>query len=355
MKRSKSPLSFGGCDYLGLSGDARLLRALNEGAREFGLSRSASRRTSGDHLLYHELEIRLAAFAKAEAAVLLPSGYLTNLALAQILPPGLAVIKERLTHPSIDDAIELLNAPLTVSSIAQPSDLPKKLGPLGKNRPAILWVEGLKGTTGEIASIPDYLKGLRRTDWLVLDEAHSFGVLGQGVGLLKYFDLQPFPHLVRTMTFSKALGGFGGAVLGSRKICEAIRGKSRLFAGSTPFPLAMAKVNLTALEVIASEPERVASLSRKVTWLKEKVRAMGGPVLENPSPIIRFSPANSFSQRLLIQHLKKQNIVPPVIGYPPGAAPFFRFAISVRHSRKDLQRLLAALEGWLQEEKRKRP
>jgi glycine C-acetyltransferase/8-amino-7-oxononanoate synthase len=179
---------------------------------------------------------------------------------------------------------------------------------------------------------------------MLVDDAHGAGTLGEtGKGTVEVEGVHD-ARIIRTVTLSKAFGTYGGAVLGTRKLCEKIRATSRVFAGSTPLPLPLANAALTALGVLQSDKSLRTRLTRNTQLVKTTLRAAGYALAETPSPIVSIMPR----QRADISRLKKlllaRRIYPTFIFYPSGAeSGYFRFAISSEHSRKQLDELVAAL------------
>ena len=208
-------LYFAGCDYHRLASHPRVLAAARRGLKQFGLNVAASRKTTGNHSLYEELERALARFFQAERAVLVSNGYLTNLAVAQALCGEFthALVDVR-SHASLADAAFALEATVVPFAHRQPADLKKQLGKLGNRTRPIVCTDGMFSHDGSAAPLAEYLAALPANALLLVDDSHGAGVLGPaGRGTPSHCHVRD-ARVIQTITLSKALGAFGGAILG---------------------------------------------------------------------------------------------------------------------------------------------
>lgn len=276
--------------------------------QRYGLSVSASRVTTGNHPLYEELETRIADYFGFPKAVFVPSGYMANLIVAEALAGefDVAYIDEK-AHPSLQTAVRLLGCRII--------NFPHlKMPGRASSRP-IVATEGMFGQNGAIAPVHDYLKTGAR---LWIDDAHGAGTR-EPVSLSR--------DAIQTVTFSKAFGVYGGAILCSTALAERIV-STRIFAGQTPLPLPLAYACLEAMELL-----RKGSPLRK--RLEENVAYVGAS-----TPIIQIAPGTASLKKRLLHN----RIFPTWIRYPGGAtAGSFRFAISSEHTRQQLDLLAGVL------------
>ena len=206
---------FSGCDYFRLASDPRVLAAVQEGLKRFGLNVAASRVTTGNHALYQKLENRLAAFFLAEDALLLPTGFAASLAAAQGLAGSFthALVDER-AHVCLQDAARLLGCPMLRFRHRDAADLARVVGTCGRRAKPILVTDGLFARDGSVAPLKEYLAALPPGGMLLVDDAHAAGVIGaHGRGSLEHCGV-PRDRIIQTITLSKAFGVYGGAVLG---------------------------------------------------------------------------------------------------------------------------------------------
>lgn len=336
---------FGGCDYFRLSSHPAVLAALREGLNRYGLNVAASRLTTGNHSLYELLEARLARFFGVEQALLISSGYLTNLAVAQALAGSFShVLIDDRAHPALEDAAPVFDCPRVSFRHCDAGDLERVLNRIGTSAKPILLGDGMFSRDGELAPLEAYLRVLPRQAAVLLDDAHGAGTLGRtGKGTAEVAGVRD-SRIIQTITLSKAFGTYGGAVLGTRKLCDKIRARSRLFLGSTPLPLPLANAALKALEVLRTDKGLRARLMRNTQRVKATLHAAGYGVVATPSPIVSITPGTRSDISRLKELLLARGIYPSFLAYPAGAQDgYFRFAISSEHSRKQLDDLTAAL------------
>jgi 7-keto-8-aminopelargonate synthetase-like enzyme len=146
------------------------------------------------------------------------------------------------------------------------------------------------------------------------------------------------------MTLSKAFGAYGGAVLGSRKLCEQVTVLSRIFTGNTPLPLPLANAALTALRIVRSDARMRRRLLFNTRYVKAALSNAGFPVPDGPGPIVPIVPRDARHAESLRRCLLAHEIHPPLIHYPGGpASGYFRFVISSEHSTEQLDALTECL------------
>ncbi|HVU99950.1 MAG TPA: pyridoxal phosphate-dependent aminotransferase family protein, partial [Verrucomicrobiae bacterium] len=171
---------FSGCDYFRLSSHPSVVKALQEGARKFGISVSASRLTTGNHKLYQQLEAKLAGFFGAEAALLTSGGYLTNLTAAQALAGEFShVLIDERAHPSVSDASRFVEAPVLTFRHRDSRDLERAVRRCGPGAKLLLMTDGMFSHDGSAAPLDEYFQVLPKDAWVFVDDAHGAGVLGE--------------------------------------------------------------------------------------------------------------------------------------------------------------------------------
>src|SRR2546422_8869836 len=228
--------------------------------RRYGVGAGASRLVSGSLRPHRELEERLAAFKRVEAALVFPTGYQANLGLITTLAEDCSVLyADRLCHASLIDACRLCDAPLRVYRHRDHAQLTRLLQRGRAPRPALVVTDGVFSMDGDLAPLPELDKVAEQAGaTVVVDDAHGTGVMGAtGRGTVEHFGLEGQP-LVQMGTLSKALGGLGGFVAGSRDLIEYLVNRARAFIYTTALPPAQAAAAIAALDVIEDEPERRA-------------------------------------------------------------------------------------------------
>jgi 8-amino-7-oxononanoate synthase len=197
---------------------------------------------------------------------------------------------------------------------------------------------------GSAAPLKEYRRALPESAWLLVDDAHGAGILGRtGRGTPEHERIAR-DRLIQTITFSKAFGTFGGAILGDRALRAKILNKSSLFAGSTPLPLPLVNAAYRALALCGRSSNRLFALRRNAEFVKAGLREAGFAVPNHPGPVVALCPRTSSAARQLERGLFRCGTLPPLIRYPGGPATgFFRFSISSQHQPAELEQLLQAI------------
>ncbi len=343
--RNRKLSYFSGCDYFRLASHPKVIAALKVGVAKYGLNVAASRLTTGNHALYGELECELAGFFKAEDALLVPTGYLTNLVVGQALARTFshALIDER-AHPSLTDAARFLDCPVVQFKHRDAQDVARAVRRCGPEARLILLTDGMFSHDGSAAPLGEYLKVLPGDAWLLVDDAHGAGVLGRnGKGTVEYAGVSR-RRVIQTITLSKAFGAFGGAILATSRLRQRIFDLSQLFVGSTPLPLPLAYAGLQSVGLMRSGENFRSRLRQNMACVKDPLLKAGVLNAETPGPIVALPPMRTRQTTRLTRELLAAGIYPPFIRYPGGpASGYFRFVISSEHTRAQLDRLLEVL------------
>jgi len=339
---------FSGCDYFRLASHPRVLAALQAGARQYGLNVAASRLTTGNHVLYRELEAELVAFFAAEIALLVPGGYMTNLVVAQALAGSFshALMDER-SHPALADATLLLDCPVLQFKSHDAEALARAVQRCGPGSKLLVLTDGMFSRDGSAAPLGEYLKVLPRDAMILVDDAHGAGVLGRtGKGTPEHAGVSR-RRIIQTVTLSKAFGAYGGAILGARRLRQRILDRSRMFAGSTPLPLPVANAALAGVRMLRADRGLRRRLVANATYVKSVLRKAGLALAETPGPVVPLFPQRQSEFVRLQRALLAAGIYPPFVKYPGGpASGYFRFVISSEHTRAQLDRLLKVLRAY---------
>jgi len=336
---------FSGCDYFRLASHPEVSAAVQAGVRRFGLNVAASRLTTGDHILYGQLEQHLARFFAAPDAVLVSTGYATNLVVAQALVGNFShVLLDEESHPSLVDAAHLLGCPVLRFRHLDPGSLGSAIRRCGPGARLLLLTDGMFSHNGSTAPLAAYLKILPQDGMILVDDAHAAGVLGRnGQGSLEHAGVSR-RRIIQTITLSKALGVFGGAILGTAGLRRKIIGRSHIFIGSTPPPLPLAYAALLALKILSKDRSLRRRLQHNTAYLKGALRAAGLPLADTPGPMVGLVPESPRAASLLSAALLAAGVYPPLIKYPGGPSQgYFRFVVSSEHTREQLERLVGVL------------
>jgi 7-keto-8-aminopelargonate synthetase-like enzyme len=344
LMRGRRLSYFAGCDYYRLSSHPLIVAAVHRGLDEFGLNVAASRKTTGNHTLYGELESALARFFRFPSATLTSNGYVANLCLAQALcgTATHALVDER-AHSSLQDALQLLGCPVSIFRHRDPRDAERLARRVRPEARIVLMTDGLFSHSGEVAPLDRYCAQLPESALVVVDDAHGAGVLGaHGRGTLEHLRVKS-DRVIQTITLSKAFGSYGGAILGPAWLRACITEHSRYFIGNTPLPLPLAKAALTALQLVRKDPALRQRLATNTARVKAALRSGGLAVNASPGPIVPIHPRSADGAQQLSRALLKAGIHPPLIQYSATEDAYFRFVISSEHKAKQLDALIETL------------
>jgi 8-amino-7-oxononanoate synthase len=339
-------LSFSCNDYLNLSHHPAVKRAAAEAALAYGAGAGASRLVTGDHPLLSALEARLARLKGSEDACLFGSGYLANLGVIPTLAgPGDLVLVDALAHACIWAGARLSGAEVAGFRHNDVDHLAALLADRRRGaRRALVATDGVFSMDGDLAPLDRLSDLCRRYDaWLMSDDAHGVGVLGEGRGSAALF---PDAHVPLQMgTLSKAVGGYGAYLCAARPVVELLKTRARTLVYSTAPPPASIAAALAALDVIEAEPDRTAAPLAKA---RAFTCALGLPPAQSPIvPVIlgEADAALAASRALEDQGFLVVAIRPPTV--PAGAARL-RLTFTAGHADADVARLAEAVRPFLE-------
>lgn len=334
-------------DYLGLAAHPELIEAAREGAARYGVGAGASHLILGHAAAHHELEQRLAAFAGLPRALLFATGYMANLGVVTALAGrGDAVFADRLNHASLNDAAVLSRADLRRYPHLDLAVLERLLAASGARRKLVV-TDAVFSMDGDIAPLPGLIALCERHDaWLLLDDAHGFGVLGAGGrGTPAHFGVSS-PRLIYMATLGKAAGVFGAFVAGGAEMVEALVQRARSYVYTTAAPPMLSAALLRSLELVGDE-ERRRHLRSLIALLRERLQLRRwhlAPSSTAIQPLIigANGEAVAVSEALARAGLLVPAIRPPTV--PQGTARL-RISLSAAHEAGDVERLAAALNA----------
>ncbi len=343
--RGRRLIYFGGCDYYRLARHPKLLKAHAQAAASDGLGTGASRMTTGNHPAHDELDAALTRFFGSETATVIADGYLANIALGQAANGRFdaAFIDEK-AHMSLRDGAKFLGCPVVRYRHCDADDLAKRLSRRRVAKRVLLMTDGVFGATGRIAPLAGLAKRLPRSAMLWIDDAHGAGVLGERLrGTAEQRGLGE-RRVIQSITFSKALGSFGGAILGPRWLRAALLDGNNVVTGSSSLSAGLAKATLASLELLRTRPGLAKRLRRNTAFVKAKLLAAGLPIGDPAFPVFSLDCPDKKAATALRRRLLANGIYPSCIRYPTGSeGAFYRFAISSEHTRAQLESLVNAL------------
>ncbi|WP_141441372.1 aminotransferase class I/II-fold pyridoxal phosphate-dependent enzyme [Vreelandella titanicae] len=347
-------INFASYNYLGFSGDPRINQAACDAVARYGTSVSASRVVSGERPIHQELEQALATAYNVEDAVVFVSGHATNVStLGHLLGPKDLVLHDEYIHNSSLVGAQLSGAKRMSFSHNDTGALEALLARHRHQFERVLVViEGLYSMDGDIPELPRFIELKQRYQaWLMVDEAHSFGVMGDtGLGLREYFDIDPRDVDIWMGTMSKTMAGCGGYIAGSKPLVETLRYLAPGFLYSVGMPAQVAAPSLAALQLMQQEPERVQRLHAVSRYFLEQATARGLDTGKSIGaavvPVIIGSSAAAarLSNALLEQHINVQPILHPAV---PEKSARLRFFLSCEHTQAHIDQTLDALTALL--------
>jgi len=338
LRDGRRLLSFSCNDYLNLTHHPAVKDAAIAAVRAYGVGAGASRLVTGNHPLFGELERRLAAFKDAEACCIFGSGYLANLGIIPALvgPDDLVLIDE-LAHACLWAGARLARAtviPYRHADVALVAALLAQQR--GRHNRALIATDGVFSMDGDIAPLVELAALAEEYDaWLMSDDAHGLGVVGEGRGS-NFAQATKADVPLQMGTLSKALGAYGGYLCASAAVIDLIRNRTRTLIYSTGLPPAVVAAAIAALDLIQRDP-----LYAALPLAKAKAFARRARLPEPASPIVPVilgeAEAALEAARLLEEHgFLVTAIRPPTI--PKGTARL-RLTFTAQHPDTEIERL----------------
>ena len=331
-------LSFSCNDYLNFAQHPAVKDAAIEAIRRHGVGAGASRLVTGNHPLFTELEVRLARLKGTEAACIFGSGYLANLGIIPALvgKDDLILIDE-LAHSCLHAGAKLSGARIVCF---QHNDVNHARTVLeaqrGDHRHAMIATDGVFSMDGDLAPLHELAETARQFDaWLLADDAHGIGVVGNGRG--SSFATGAKADIPLQMgTLSKAIGSYGAYLCASRAVIDLMQNRARTLIYSTGLPAAAVAAAIAALDLIERDPDYAALPLRKA---QDFTRALGLPEAQRPIvPIVIGMAADALAASRVFEDegFLVVAIRPPTV--PEGSARL-RLSFSAAHPDDEIERL----------------
>jgi 8-amino-7-oxononanoate synthase len=333
-------------DYLGLAGDSRLVEALSEGVWRWGVGAGASHLVSGHYAVQHALEKRLAAFVGRERALVFSSGFMANMGvIPALIGRGDAIFADRLNHASLIDAMLLSRAGTHRFPHLDIAALECQLASSTAETKLIV-SDSVFSMDGDVAPLRELMALAERFDaWLLIDDAHGFGVLGpQGRGALAEAGIDGW-RLVQMGTLSKAAGVSGAFVAGDAAVIEWLMQKARTYLFTTGSPPALSQALLASIELIEAGDDRRAHLARLIECLKKGLAQERWKLLPSHTPIQPLVVGDNATALALGAALMEEGLWIPAIRPPtvPAGSARLRITLSAAHKLDDVERLIEAV------------
>lgn len=335
-------------DYLGLAADPRLAAAAREGILRYGVGAGASHLILGHGVAHHELEVALARFVRCERALLFSTGYMANMGtVGALVGRGDALFADRLNHASLNDAALVSRATFKRYAHGDLGALERLLGTTPARRRLVI-VDAVFSMDGDIAPVPALLELCERYDaYLLIDDAHGFGVLGEhGRGTPAHFAVAS-ERMVYMATLGKAAGVAGAFVAGSAVLIESLIQNARAYIYTTATPPLLAQALLASLQLIEQEDWRRERLRELILQLRQGLAGLPWRLMPSETPIQPLLVGGNEAALALSAHLAGQGLLVPAIRPPtvPTGTSRLRISLSADHDAADIARLVAALGG----------
>ena len=340
-------LCFCSNNTLGLAGHPALAEAAKAAVDEYGAGSGASRLVSGTMAVHRELEVAVARFKGAEAAIVFPTGYMANVGtIPALVGKGDIAYCDRLNHASLFDGCRLSGAALRVYPHKDVGKLDELLA-RGREGRALVVTDTVFSMDGDLAPLPELADVCeRRGAMLMIDEAHATGVLGEtGRGAAEHFGIEPGRIPVVMGTLSKAVGSLGGYVAGSRDLIDLLLNRARSFIYTTAPPPAVCAASIAGLRLIEQEPDRREALWARTEQLQDGLRSLGLEIGPTETPITPLIVGKSDAAVDLSKTLFERKILAPAIRPPtvPEGTARIRLTPMATHTAADITELLAGL------------
>jgi len=340
-------IMLGSNNYLGLTTHPKVKKAAQDAIEKYGTSCTGSRYMNGTLSLHLELDRRLAEYVGKEAAIVFPTGYQTNVGtITAIAQKGDVVILDKEAHACLVDGTMMSLAEMKRFVHNDLGSLERVLEKLPDDAGKLVVVDGIYSMSGEIAPLPEIVAICKKYGArLMVDDAHSLGVLGGGRGTAAHFNLTDDVDLI-TGTFSKSFASLGGFVAGSADVIHYIQHHARALMFSAAIPAPNAAAVLAALEIMETEPEIVERLWDNTEFMRAGFKKLGFNTGKSNTPIIPIIIGDEIKTALAWRALIDQGVYTnpvPTPAVPPNQT-LLRTSYMASLDKELLQEALNAFE-----------
>jgi len=356
ISNGKPVLSFCSNDYLGLASHPDIAKAFKQGVDDYGVGSGAANLVSGHSRAHHELEEALAEYTGRSRALLFSTGYMANLGIANaLMGKGDYIFQDKLNHASLIDAA-LLSSAFSGSQLKRyPHNDSSRLAQLLKKSVSdnisrkLVMSDAVFSMDGDLAQVPQMSELCRQHNaWLMLDDAHGFGVLGaNGAGTAEEFSLDQQQLPIYMATLGKAMGGFGAFVAGSDALIETLIQKARAYVYTTAMPAAVAQALLMSIKISREESWRRDKLKQLIAQFRSGAEQLGLSLMNSQTAIQPVMAGDNKTAMRISRKLEQQGILVTAIRPPtvPKGTARLRVTLSAQHEAGDIERLLSALDA----------
>ena len=342
----KPVINFCSNDYLGLANHPDVINAFKSAVDKYGVGSGSAHLICGHSSAHHQLEEELAAFTGRGRALLFSTGYMANIgAISALVGRGDTVLEDRLNHASLLDGGLLSGAKFKRYAHADTDRLSDLLGTATGNK--LIVTDGVFSMDGDIAPLNALSTVAKQHGaWLIVDDAHGFGVLGaNGGGVTEAAGLSQDEVQVLVGTLGKAFGTFGAFVAGSEELIETLINTARTYIYTTALPASVAEATRASLKILRTESWRREKLKALIARFRAGAAQLDLPLMPSSSPIqpvlVGLSEKASIASQYLFEHgFLVSAIRPPTV---PTNAARLRVTFSALHEEAHVDQLLEAL------------
>ncbi len=345
----KRVLNFCANNYLGLANHPRVVQAAIDAMKQYGIGPGAVRSIAGTMSLHVELERRMAAFKRVEAAITFQSGFTANGAtIPALVGKEDAIFSDELNHASIIDGSRLSGAKIHRFKHADPADLDRVIREAqGSYRRGLMITDGVFSMDGDFAPLDKLVEVSNQYGLMTMvDDAHGEGVMGEGGrGIVDHFKLHGKID-IELGTFSKAFGVVGGVVAGNARIIEWLRQRGRPFLFSSAVTVPDIAACIAAVDLLEESTELVDRLWANAHFFQAEMKNLGFDTGLTQTPITPVMLGDVQLAREFSRQLFEEGVFAMALGFPtvPMGMARIRVMISAAHSQDDLEQALEAFD-----------
>lgn len=349
----KEYLTFCSNDYLGLANHPILIKAFQKAAEKYGVGSGAAHLINGHSIEHTKLEEELAEFTGRDRALLFSTGYMANMGTVNaLLERGDYLFADRLNHASLVDAGLLSQAKMKRYAHADVSALEKlyrkKSDAQVADSNSMILTDGVFSMDGDEAPLKALSHIAKKNQaWLMVDDAHGFGMLGkQGAGQLEQDKLSQEDVPILMATLGKGVGTAGAFVAGGEELIEYLIQSARTYVFTTAMPPSIAAATRASLEIIQEESWRREKLRTLIQLFKQGAKQLGFDLMPSNTAIQPILIGSSEKGLQISQKLQDKGILVTAIRPPtvPKDSARLRITFSANHTEEHIQKLLEALE-----------
>ncbi len=337
----------GANNYLGLTTHPTVRQAAIDAIRQYGTSCTGSRFANGTLEIHVELERRLADYVGKEEALVFSTGFQVNLGvISALVQKGEYMITDKEDHASIVDGCMLSRGTMKRYRHSDMGDLERVLASLPLEAGKLVVVDGVFSVFGDIAPLPEIIPLCKKYNArLLVDDAHSLGVLADGRGTSAHFGVTDDVDLIMG-TFSKSFASMGGFIAADKDVIHYIKHNARAFIFSAALTPPNVAAVMAALEIMIEEPERVARLTEIGARMRREYHALGFDIGASQTPIIPIIVGQEIRTALVWKRLYEEGVYTNVF-VPPGVPAnlsLLRTSYMSTHTDEQLDEVLEILE-----------